>query len=200
MRARLTPAVLTVVFLACSTGFAAQPAADFVKDVAHYFTVTEDVVEQVMATGVSQDDVPVAFYCADKCEMSPVDLAHMRARGDGWSDIATMRGIGPRDFYVIVVGDIKSETYAPIFEKYKSTPINLWRKMELTDSDIINLVNLRFVGSEHDYSVYEIMELRDSGSDFMAINQEIKHRKAELVQLDRDQRLREARASKSNDH
>ena len=129
MRARPTSAVLAfvIVFFSCSCVTNAEAVTNFAADIAHYFMVTDDAVEQVVTTGVSQNDIPVVFFFAEKSGASAVEMAELRSHGNGWPDIAQVLGIGPRDFYVIVVGDLTSDTFAPIFEKYESTPVRHWR-------------------------------------------------------------------------
>jgi hypothetical protein len=54
--------------------------------------------------------------------------------------------------------------------------------MDLTDDDIVNLVNLKFLYRHHDYSVYEIMAMRDIGKNFIRINSQVHAVKAEMIQ------------------
>ena len=55
-----------------------------------------------------------------------------------------------------------------------------WKDIELTDSEVVDLVNLKFMYSLHDYSVYEIMAMRDFGKSFLRINQQVELAKQEM--------------------
>lgn len=162
---------------------------DFDQALCKYFQVTSDEVDGVRASGLETEEIPVCFYIADRCGAKSESIASMRARGDSWSEIVMGRNQGMNIFYKPITGYSVSETYYPILSKFDAVPSSDWRKLELSDEDIVNLVNLRFISSQHDYSIYKVMEQRDQGMAFLEINQKIKDAKHLLVvQQERERR------------
>ncbi|HUU46166.1 MAG TPA: hypothetical protein VM118_10585 [Acidobacteriota bacterium] len=183
MYARWALPLVTLALCLCVGGsvVASDVDNDYRKALTIYYNVSEDVIAELTAAQLKMEDIPVAVQIHQKTRLSCQTIAERRARGDTWMEIASAQGMRPQDFYVIVVGKISSKTYGPIFDKFKTRPIDQWGKIELTDSDIVNLVNLKFIASQHDYSIFRAMELRDRGKDFVRINHEVRILKAELI-------------------
>ncbi len=51
-----------------------------------------------------------------------------------------------------------------------------WQQIKLTDEEVINLVNLKFISSHYDYSVFTIMEMRDNGFSYREISKKVKEK------------------------
>ena len=47
----------------------------------------------------------------------------------------------------------------------------------LTDGEIQNLVNLKFIASQNDYNVFEVMAMRDQGTDFVSLARDVREAK-----------------------
>lgn len=173
--------------------FAEDLDREYRQVLADYFDVPSDLVDEVFATALSDEDVPVVFYLSQRANMHPMRVAEIRLEEHSWMSICTVRGLSPADFHIIAAGEIESETYEPIFEKYSSTPKFLWHEINLTDGDVVNLVNLKVIASHNDYSIFEIMSLRDESADFAELNHEVAGLKAAWCQrFEAEQKLLKA--------
>jgi hypothetical protein len=183
MHARWTSALVALALCLCAGGGAAatQVENDYRQALMTYFSVSEDVIRELEASRIGVENIPVALLIHQRTGLPVGTITELREGGDTWMEIASAHRLRPQDFYVIVVGQVESKTYTPIITKFKSTPINQWDTIELTDTDIVNLVNLKFIASQHDYSIFKAMALRDQGKDFTQINHEVKILKAELI-------------------
>ena len=63
----------------------------------------------------------------------------------------------------------------------------------LTDEEIMNLVNLRFISSHFDYSVFEIMAMRDHGKDFQRIAADVAQAKEQAAAAEKAQKREAAK-------
>lgn len=180
---------LTLTALAPQLAAAGNQDQDFDQALVQYFKISTDVVAALRATGVTAEELPVCCHIARHSGTNAESIAKMRARGDTWREIVLGRNMGMNIFYQPIVGTSVSETYYPIFAKFDAVPASQWRKLELSDDEILNLVNLRFIASQHDYSVYKVMAQRDDGLPFLEINQNIKEAKRVLVaEMERERR------------
>ncbi len=194
MRFKGTAAVLAFALVALfgQGSVAAEGESQFHQGIVDYYNVSTADLANILIKGISNEDLPVVFHISQKSGQSAEKIADLRLRGDHWLDIAKVRGLGPKDFYVLVMSDVTSKTYAPIMAKFKATPVQNWNQLELTDSDIVNLVNLKFIASHNDYSIFETMSLRDNGQKFVQINSEISTRKAAWVARENEKRAKAA--------
>ena len=94
---------------------------------------------------------------------------------------------------MVINGKFESETFTPIFEKYRLTPNSKWGTIELTDDEVINLVNLKFVSSHYDYSAFSIMEMRDNGYSYREIDTKVRAAKEEM---EKEQKIKAREAAK----
>ncbi len=49
-----------------------------------------------------------------------------------------------------------------------------WNTIRLTDAEIVDFVNLRFISEYHSYSPEEVIRMRSAGAGFITINDNIK--------------------------
>jgi hypothetical protein len=172
---------LALVCLAPQLVLAGTIDQDYDQAIGHYFKITSAQVSELRAAGVVTEDLAVCCHIAKHSGARVASIAEMRVRGDSWSEIVLGRNMGMNIFYQPIVGYSSSETYYPIFAKFDAVPASQWRKLALSDEEITNLVNLRFISSEHDYSVYKVMAQRDEGLPFLDINKNIKEAKQVLL-------------------
>ena len=172
---------LALTCLAPTLSQAGSLEKDYDQALCNYFQLSSADVAGIRAAGISSEELPVCLYIAKRAKTAPESIAKMRARGDSWAAIVKGLNQGMNMFYQPIVGYSVSETYYPIFAKFDAVPSNKWRRLELSDEEILNVVNLRFISSEHDYSIYKVMEQRDEGLAFLEINQNIKDAKRVLV-------------------
>jgi hypothetical protein len=174
-----------------SSAFTGEIEEEYYGAASKYFEIPGDSIKVLLKQGIKGEDIAVAIFVAKKAVISYEQIGKLRAKGDSWSGITENRSLSPELFYIMISGEITSKTFGPILEKFNSTPPKDWNKIEMTDSDIINLVNLRFISSHYDYSVFEIMTMRDFGKDFVKIANQVSDKKAEMFKKDK-QRQKEA--------
>jgi hypothetical protein len=77
-------------------------------------------------------------------------------------------------FYVNVGAEPIGPPYGNAYGYYrKYGPSKDWKKIRLTDREVVDLVNLRFMSEYHKRTPEEIIEMRGRQSGFAAINDEI---------------------------
>ena len=158
-------AFVTMVTMLCPGAAGGELDVEYYEAVAAYHQVSYDsVVAKLLVadTTLAAVDLPVILLIAERAVTAPATIAEARSQGGSWVDIARGRMLQLDIFYFMIVGPIESETYAPIFGKFKSTAEKDWKLLEFTDQEIVDLVNLRFISSHHDYSLFKIMEMRDA--------------------------------------
>jgi hypothetical protein len=160
----------------------------YFADIAAHFQDSTAVLQEILAEEIDPEDLPVCFVVARETNSSAQQIAQLRKQGDSWADIMRTKGMSPRAFYFIVAVDFDSKTYSPLFAKYTTVPQSEWPDIVLSDEDVVNLVNLKFIYRRHGYSVFEVMAMRDIGKSFPTINQQIARLKQELMRKEREEK------------
>jgi len=151
-----------------------EGVSSFYLAVGDYYRVPEKEVIIVKEKHIPDEEMPVVFFIAEKAHVRPATIIDLRLRGKDWMDISLHFGLSPEIFYVPVnEANVIGPPYGKAYGYYKKKPRKEWKKIVLTDDDVINLVNLRFISEHYGYAPEEVIKLRKGGKNFIKINNEI---------------------------
>lgn len=149
----------------------------FYISIGNYFNVPEREVVVIHNRGIDEEELPVAFYIAQRAHVRSDVVVNMRLRGMRWMDIALHFGLGPEIFYVPVNFGAQGPPNGHAYGYYKHHPRGGWRKNDLRDEDIVNQVNLKFISEHYKYAPDKVMRYRSEGKRFATIDQDIRYGK-----------------------
>lgn len=147
----------------------------FYLSVSNYYRVPEPQLLSLRERyRLREDELPVVLFLAARARVEPSVIMGLRMRGRSWLDISFHFGLNPDIFYVPVriarIGPPYGNAYG-YFRKYR--PNKQWRKIVLTDREVVDLVNLRFMSEYHRMTPEAVMERRARGEVFLSINSEM---------------------------
>ncbi len=149
---------------------------DFHLAVANYYRVPEREVIILRERRIPDDEIPVALFIAQRAAVRPATIVDLRLRGNSWWDISVHFGLEP-DVYYVPVAVTPGPPYGKAYGHYKK-PRNRWNTSVLSDADIVNLVQLRFLSDHYHVQPERIIELRRDQGDFVAIHVEVSGRRS----------------------
>ncbi len=149
---------------------------DFHVAVANYYHVPEREVIVIRERRIPDDEIPVALFIARHAGVPWGRVVDMRLRGDSWWDISVRLGVSP-DVYYVPVAVVSGPPYGRALGHYKKKHRKEWRTIVLTDADVVNLVELRFLSEHYRVAPERIIELRGSNRDFVAIHAHVRSSK-----------------------
>lgn len=139
--------------------------------VANFFGVPQREVIVIRERRIPDDEIPVALFIAQYARVAPAAVVDLRLRGRSWWDISVHFGIGP-DVYYVPVAVAPGPPYGKAYGYYRK-PRNQWRTIVLADTDIVNLVNLRFLSGHYRVPPERVVALRSKNKGFIAIHAEL---------------------------
>lgn len=146
---------------------------DFHVAVANYYQVPEREVIVIRERRIPDDEIPVALFLARHAGVPWARVVDMRLRGASWWDISVRLGVSPEVYYV-PVAVVSGPPYGRALGHYKKKHRKEWRTIVLTDADVVNLVELRFLSEHYRVPPERIIELRGKNRDFVAIHSEVR--------------------------
>lgn len=149
----------------------------YYSDIGQYYHLSPQDVTTIHDRRVPNDELPVVFFIAQRAHVEPSTVADLRMRGTSWMDISNQYGLTPEVFYVPVSGEVTGGPYEQVYTYYKDKPRTEWNTIRLSDDDVINVVNLRFLSEYSGLDTPTIMKMRSEGKDFIEINQSAKMKK-----------------------
>lgn len=149
----------------------------FYLAIGDHYKVKEMEIVYVRKNKLPDEEMPVLFFLTDRCGLSAKAIIGQRTKGKSWMEITLNCGHDASIFYVPVKRQ-HGPPYGKAYGHFKKHNKKQWKKVRLTDLDIINFVNLKFISDHYGYSPDEVIKMRTGGRDFISINSEVKKRKA----------------------
>ena len=148
----------------------ASDPSPFYSAVGQHFQVPPSQLRELVDAGLPPSEVVVLCYIAQHSLTPPARLLADRRQGRSWRAIATASGLEPASFYYPV--SFTRGPFVNVYAVYHRVPRDrwTWNELQLADSDIENLVNLRFLAESGGRSVPDMQQLRAEGYDYVSIH------------------------------
>ena len=170
---------------------------DFHVAVANYYHVPEREVIVIRERRIPDDEIPVALFIARHAGVPWTRVVDMRLHGDSWWDISVRLGVSPEVYY-IPVAVAPGPPYGRALGHYKNKHRKQWSTIVLSDADVVNLVELRFLSEHYHVAPERIIELRGKDRDFVAINYEVRGRGKDSDRRDNEDGNSQGNGKRSN--
>lgn len=149
---------------------AAQPAEleSFYRAVSKFYRVSRDEIRKVAASVSSAEELAAVFHMARHAALEPGEILRLREAGIGWATLAGHLHLSRESFYVPLgsPGVTAATAYRNVREKARQA----WHSAGLTDPDIVNLINLKFLCEYYGCHAEHLIALRASGWTFAAMH------------------------------
>jgi hypothetical protein len=149
----------------------AASIGDFHVAVSNYYHVPQREVILVRERRIRDDELPVVFFIAQRARVAPATIVDLRLRGLSWWDISVRYGIGPEVYYV-PVAVAPGPPYGKAWGHYKNKHKKNWNTIVLSDDDVVNLVQVRFISDHYHIAPERVIESRGKHRDYVAVHQE----------------------------
>ena len=141
----------------------------------HYGVPPRQVVEVRERYRCPDEDLPVVYFLAARAHVEPALIISLRAQRMPWLDIAFHYNLTPDIFFIPVTMERIGPPYGNAYGYYrKYGPSRNWKKIALTDHEVVDLVNLRFMSEHYGMSPETVIAMRGRESKFVVINEEIR--------------------------
>jgi hypothetical protein len=119
--------------------FSGDGLRSFYFAIGNYYQVPEHQVDLVRERALLPDEVPVAFFVAQRAGVNPAVVVDLRRRSMSWSDIALHFHFRP-DIYYFPEGPPYGKAYG------------YWKSHPPRDAEVIDAVNIHFLSEFHHVS------------------------------------------------
>ena len=154
----------------------------FYLAIGEHFKAEAQQVTAVKKADIPDEQIAVVFFMAKRCYVSPSIIIRHRHDGLSWMDICLNYGLTAEVFWV----DLKhtpGPPYGKAWGHFKKKKKDKWGSIRLTDIEIVDFVNLKFLSEHHGYSPDEVVKMRSGGTNFVKIHGNVKKAKAPKAKL-----------------
>lgn len=137
----------------------------------HYRIPGKELVAVKERYRLRNEELPVVYHLAARAHVKPSAIIDLRLSHMSWLDISFRCGLTPEIFFVPLTVEKAGPPYGKAYGYYKKYSRNKeWKKIVLSDSDVVDLVNLRFISEYHKIAPDKVIEMRGQGNNFVKIN------------------------------
>jgi hypothetical protein len=154
----------------------------FYLAIGEHFRVPERQVTAVREKNIPDEEMPVVFFLAGRADVSPENIIKMRVGGSTWMEISARYGVTAEAFFVPVTVD-PGPPYGKAYGQFKKRKREQWKTISLSDNEIVNLVNLKFISDYYQCPADDVIRQRSNGKNFVDINTDFKTKKQQKKQM-----------------
>lgn len=114
---------------------------------------------------IPRDEMSVVYFLASQSHRDARYISNLRLQGNSWWNISLRLGLNPRTLYMVE----SRRDFGPPYGKAYGYSKN--KNHQLRDSEIIDLVNVRFLSNYHHISPDEVIDRRRGGERYNRINE-----------------------------
>lgn len=145
--------------------------------VARHYGRTLEGIESLLSKGIRSDELPLLFALADSSEGQPSSIATRRADGRTWNEILSSFHRSPALFYT-ELSVLPAPLYHTGMAALAGKPADHWRRAKLSDIELVDLANLRFLVGYQAFEADSIALMRGQGQTFDVILERLTRQKA----------------------
>ena len=140
----------------------------------HYRVAPRVVVDYRTRYRLIDEELPLVFFLAARAHVSPQAVIELRLGRLSWLDVALRLRLSPDIFFLSLGTERIGPPYGNAYGYYwKRGRAGDWRGLALTDREVIDLVNLRFMSEYHGLGPDAIVAMRGRHRSFIAVHDEI---------------------------
>ena len=150
----------------------------FYLSIGEHYEAPETEIIIVRKYNIPDDEMPVVFFISRHGDVDAGLVVKLRSEGKSWFEISAQFGVSPDVYYVSFAND-PGPPYGKAWGHYKKKKRNDWKKIHLSDGDVVNLVNIKFMSERYGYTPDEIVKMHDKKHGFVNLNGKVKKHKHE---------------------
>jgi hypothetical protein len=112
------------------------------------------------------DEIPVVLYIARRAGVSPDAVTALRRAGRSWTDLASRYDVDAGTLHVPLPDDASAGPLQQLYARYRALPASRWSQIQLSDRDIVTLVNVRLLSQTLKIPPQEVLAAATGGRSF----------------------------------
>ncbi len=165
--------------------------------IGEFYNIPEKEVIIVRERQIPEEQLPVVFHIAENARVNPSVIIKLRLKGMSWMEICRHFNLTAEIFY-FELNHNPGPPYGKAYGHFKNRKRTQWNTIELSDADIVNFANLRFLTVHYGYSPDEVIKMRSNGKKFISIHKEVKAKKHHRKQIKKKIAKKAHKAEKKN--
>jgi hypothetical protein len=142
-RILLALALLSLTALSAAAQGRSDTRLAYFRAVGSYFGLPTSEIAILGDWDLPADEIPVVLFVASRAGVSPEALVALRTSGRSWSELARRYRIEAEALHVPLSARASAGPLSNAYERFRAAPVRQWDDIELTDNEIIALVNVR---------------------------------------------------------
>ena len=162
--------VAALLCTAIPSGVRGQDAATrmYLLAAGCHYRVPASEVEVLARWSIPPEEIPVGLFLASRAGVSPEVIFSLRRTRNSWADLAGRYGLGAAAFHVPLNGASAGEL-SRAYAEFDARSPREWDEVQLSDGEIVTLVNLRFLTESLGIPASRVLDARAGGGSWPAV-------------------------------
>lgn len=139
----------------------------YLRAVAGFFQVPLEEVTLLGEWDLQTDEIPVVLFLADRAGVSSDALIGLRSGGQSWWEIIGRFGLGVQPFYLALPENEPLGLLDGAYSELRSRRHGEWDQVELSDQEIVALVNLRVLSEQVGLPPLKVLRSYEQAGSFV---------------------------------
>ncbi len=177
----MTRTATVTLILACTAGgLAAQEGgqadrAAYFRAVADFYKMPQKEISILGDWQLPPDQLPVVLFIARHAGVSPEAILALHRSGKNWVELCRRYKVEAAQLHVPLSDAASAGPLAKVYARYRELPPDRWNEIELTDQDILTLVNVRLLAQTLRMSPARVLSAASGGGSFVAVYASLIH-------------------------
>lgn len=139
---------------------------EYFRGVAGYFGLSAEEVSILGDWRLPPEEVAALLFLSRRAGVSPEAIVALRRNGRSWRELTRRFELGSEVYHVALPADAGPLVRARTL--FESRPSTEWAAIELTDAEIVGLINLKVLSELLGVSPSRVLEAREEAGSYPA--------------------------------
>ncbi len=173
-------ATIALVLTCAAYGLAAQEdqgtdRAAYFQAVAEFYHMPKNEISILGDWDLPPDQIPVVLFIARRAGVSPEAILALRRSGQSWVALCRRYKVDAAQLHVPLADGAPAGPLEQVYARYRTLPPNQWGEIQLTDRDILTLVNVRVLAQTLKMSPAKVLSASSDSGSFVAVYANLIH-------------------------
>jgi len=171
----MTRTATVALLLTCAAGSVeAQDGSQadqgaYFRAVAEFYRMPRNEISILGDGQLPPDQIPVVLFIARRAGVSPDAVLALHRSGESWVELSKRYKVDAAQLHVPLSDAASAGPLADVYARYRALPPERWGEIQLTDRDILTLVNVRVLAQTLKVSPASVLAAAGGGGSFVEV-------------------------------
>lgn len=143
--------------------------AAYFRAVAEFYHMPQNEISILGDWDLPPDQIPVVLFIARRAGVSPEAVLALRRSGESWVGLCRRYKVDAAQLHLPLADGAPAGPLEKVYARYRAVPPDRWGEIQLTDRDILMLVNVRVLAQTLKMSPAKVLSAAEGDGSFVNV-------------------------------